>query len=80
MDIVTVKSLFMWCTLLNVVVLTISFLICTAAGDWVYRMHSKWFPMPRESFNVVIYSFLGMYKVLFFLFSLVPYLALTIIA
>ena len=54
MDIVTVKSLFMWCTLLNVVVLTISFLICTAAGDWVYRMHSKWFPMPRESFNVVI--------------------------
>jgi hypothetical protein len=42
-------------------------------------MHSKWFPMPRNTFNVVIYSFLGIYKMLFFAFSLVPYLALRIV-
>ena len=39
-------------------------------------MHSRWFPMPRQTFNVVIYSFLGVYKIAVFVFNLVPYVAL----
>jgi hypothetical protein len=76
MDIETFRSFFMWCSVLNGALLVISFLVCVTAGDWIYRMHSKWFPMPRESFNVVIYSFMGLYKILFFALSLVPYIAL----
>ncbi len=76
MDIPTVRTFFMWCTIFNAGVLLYAFLIFTFAGDWLYRMHGKWFPMPRETFNVVLYSFIGFYKVLITVFNLVPYLAL----
>jgi hypothetical protein len=42
-------------------------------------MHSKWFPMPREMFNVVIYSFIGLFKIVFLVFNVVPWVALLII-
>jgi hypothetical protein len=45
----------------------------------VYRMQSKWFPISRETFNVVIYSFLGLFKIVFLVFNLVPYVVLLIV-
>ena len=50
------------------------------APDFIYRTQSKWLPIPRETFNVIIYSFLGLVKVVFFFFNLTPYVALLIIA
>jgi len=80
MGIDTVREFFMWCTILNGVLLVLSFLILASAGDWVYRMQSKWFPISREAFYVAIYSFLGAFKIFFLMFNLVPYVALLIIA
>ena len=79
MDIQTVQAFFMWCTILNGALLVLSFLICAWAGDWIYRMHGKWFPISRETFNIAFYSFLGLYKILLFVFNLIPYIALLII-
>ena len=79
MDIQTLTNFFMWCTILNGALLTLSAIICMPAQDWVYSMHSKWFHIPREAFNVALYSFMGLFKIMFFTFNLVPYLALLII-
>ena len=79
MDIQTVREFFMWCTVINAVLLVVSFLMCASAGGWIYRMHSQWFPISREAFNVAIYSFLGVYKMFFIALNLVPYLALLIV-
>lgn len=79
MEIDSIRAFFMWCTILNIAFLSLSSLICVCAGDWVYRIHSKWFSIPREVFNVAMYSFLGLYKVLVFVFNLIPYVALLII-
>lgn len=79
MDIQTVRSFLMWCTIINGGLLLFSFLTCAYAKEWVYRMHGNWFPMPRETFDVAIYGFIGIMKVLFLLFNLVPYIALSII-
>ena len=49
------------------------------APDLVYRTQRTWFPIPRETFNVVIYSFLGLFKLLFLVFSAIPYLALLLV-
>ncbi len=68
----------MWCTILNGGLLIVSWVVCAFAGNWVYSMHSKWFPMPRETFNVVIYTFLGVYKILFWVFFAIPFIALKI--
>lgn len=80
MNIETLIRFFMWCTILNVVLLAFSFMIFAFASDFVYRMHSKWFPMPRETFNVVFYSFIGAYKLFVYVFNIVPWIALVIIA
>ena len=79
MDTETLTRFLMWCTIVNGGLLILTFLICVFGVDWVYRMHSKWFPMPRETFNVVIYSFLGLFKIFFLVFNVVPYVALLII-
>ena len=79
MDIVAVKAFFMWCTIINGALLVLSFLVCAYAGDWIYGMHSKWFPISREAFNVAIYSFLGIFKIFVLVFNLVPYIACVIV-
>jgi hypothetical protein len=52
---------------------------CIFAPDLVYLTQSKWFPIPRETFNVVVYSFIGLFKIVFIVFNVVPYIALLII-
>lgn len=80
MDMDTVRAFFMWCTILNGGLLVLSFLICAlTGGEWVYRLHSRWYPISREAFDVAMYSFMGLYKILVTVFNLVPYLALVIL-
>ena len=80
MDIQTVTTFFMWCTIMNGALLLLWTTMLLLAPNWVYQMQSKWFPMPKEIFNVVIYVFLGLFKIFFLFFNLVPYLALLIIS
>jgi len=79
MDITVIRSFFMWCTILNAGLLCLSFLITAFAGDFVYKVHTRWFPMPRETFNAILYAFIGMYKLMVFVFCVVPYVALLIV-
>lgn len=81
MDIAMLTKFFMWCTILNVGLLVLSFLVAAFGfgSDFVYRMHSKWFPMPRDTFNRVLYLLIGVYKIFVFVFNLVPWVALVII-
>ena len=79
MDIQTLTTFFMWCTILNVALLLFSSLMCICAGDWVYRIQSKLFSISKETFNVVIYSFIALYKLLVIVFILIPYIALLIV-
>ena len=79
MDIQTLTAFFMWCTIMNGALLVLWTTFCILAPDLVYRTQSKWFPIPRETFNVAIYSFLGVFKIVFLVFNLVPYVALLIV-
>ncbi len=80
MDTQTLTNFFMWCSLINFgILLFVTFFILMLSGDFVYRMHSKVFPMPRDTFNIVMYSFLGIYKILLFVFNIVPWIALLIV-
>jgi len=79
MDIQTLTRFFMWCTIINGALLVLGGAMCMFAPDFVYRTHSKWFPIPREAFNVAIYSFLGLFKIVFLVFNVAPYVALLIV-
>jgi hypothetical protein len=79
MEIAVIRTFLMWCTIINGGLLILSFLICAYAGDWVYQVHSRWFPISKEAFNVAIYAGIGFMKMVIIVFNLVPYLALVII-
>ena len=79
MDINTLQRVFMWCTIINGAWFVVAAMICVFAGDWVFRMQSKWFSISRDAFNVVIYSFFALFKIVFIVFNVVPYVALLIV-
>ena len=79
MNIQTLTSVFMWCTILNGGLLLFWTLMCLFVPDLVYSTQKRWFPIPRETFNIVMYAFLGAFKVVFLAFNLIPFLALLII-
>ena len=79
MDIETLTAFFMRCTVINGGIYLLWVVFCVGAPDVVYAMKSKLFPLPRETFNLVMYSFLGLFKILFIVFVLVPYIALEIV-
>ncbi len=79
MDMQTLTTFFMWCTIINGVLFFLATTLFLLAPDLVYRTQKIWFPIPRDTYNVVIYSFLGLFKIVFLFFNLVPYIALLII-
>jgi hypothetical protein len=76
MDIQALTTFFMWCTIIDGSLLILWTLFLVFAPDRVYRIQNSLFPIHRETYNAVMYAFLGLFKLLFLVFNLVPYLAL----
>ena len=79
MDMRTLTAFLGWCTIINIALFFLSAIMFIAAPDFVYSWHGQLFHMPREAFDVVLYSFLGLYKIVILVFNLVPYVALRIV-
>ena len=65
---------------MNYAVLIWWFLVFRFAHDWIYRVHSQWFPMPIETFKAIHYAGMAVYKIGVLLFGVVPYLALALVS
>ncbi|MGB5439317.1 MAG: DUF6868 family protein [Gammaproteobacteria bacterium] len=78
MDIQTLTTFFMWCTIINGSILLLWAAFCLLTPDLVYRTQSLFFPIPRQTFDVIIYAFLGLFKIFFLVFNVVPFVALLI--
>ena len=79
MDIQTLTSFFMWCTIINAGMLMLATLAFLTAPNFIFRLHSRWFSFSRESFDLVFYSFLGIFKLIVIVFNVVPWIVLLII-
>ena len=79
MDIQTLTSFFGWCTIINAGFFLFVTLFITIAPDLVYRLQIKFLPISRDTYNVVIYSFLGLVKIFLVVFNVVPYVALRLV-
>lgn len=66
------RSFFLWCAILNYVLLLWWFIVFRFAHDWLFRFHGKWFRLSVEG--------MAAYKIGIFLFALAPWLALLIIS
>jgi len=79
MDIQILTSFFMWCTIINIGFLIFLALVYLLIPNVTYRLQSKFIPISRETFDIVFYSFIGIFKVLVLVFFVVPWIALLII-
>jgi amino acid transporter len=79
MDIQTLTTFFMWCTIINLGLLILTSLVCIFLADFSYRMNNRFFSISRDAFNIGLFSFIGLFKIFVIVFNLVPYIALLII-
>lgn len=79
MRIETLRSMLAWCTLLNYAILLIWFFVVVFARGWLYRLHTQWFKLSEERFDMINYVGMMLFKLLILVFNLIPYLALRIL-
>ena len=79
MSIDTLREFLGWCSIINFSILMWWFAFIALAHDWVYRLHTRWFSLSVERFDAIHYAGMAFYKLLWFVFNMVPYLALLII-
>ena len=69
----------LWSAIINLGLLFISFFAFTLGGDFIYRIHGKWYDINKDHFNAIIYSGMIFYKICILFFNIVPYIVLRII-
>ncbi len=80
MDIATITEFFKWCTIINGGILLLITLLLRFTQDLAYKVHNRWFGITRKHYTKETYHFLGVFKLIFILFNLTPYLALLAIS
>lgn len=78
MTIEMMRQFFGWITLINLVLFIFTAVMCMTMRGLIQRMHGKMFGLSDEAINAFLYGYLGIYKIVFITFNLVPWIALTI--
>ena len=80
MNIDIVIDFFKWCSIINFSLLALSAIILPLAQDFIYAIHSRlWFSGSRQEHKQIIFKVFAYYKIIVFVFNIVPYIALRII-
>ena len=75
----TIQSILGWCIVINAGLLIWWFLFFTLGHDLMYRVHSRLFKMPVQTFDTFHYAGMAVYKVLIMVFNIAPYVAIRIV-
>ncbi len=68
------------CTLIGMGLLLFWFFMLVLAKGFVFGLHQRWFGIESSRLDELHYQGMTFFKLLIFVFNLVPYLALCIIA
>lgn len=68
------------CFLGGMVLLMVWFAGFAFAGDWIYQVHSRWFQIPRQSFDAIHYAGMAVTKIAIILFFLLPWIAIKLVS
>jgi hypothetical protein len=78
MTIKMVGKALLWCAVINYGILLVWFLFFVLAHDWMYLLHSRWFHLSVEQFDMLHYGGMSIFKLGIILLNVVPYIALRI--
>lgn len=79
MSLEQITELFKYMSIINTVLLIVVSILIMVLKDFVYRIHAKLFGINEGNLAVVIYGYLGAFKLLIIVFNIVPYIALVMI-
>lgn len=80
MNMALLKEFFGWMTLINLLVFIIAVFASLLLRGIIQRIHGKMFGLTPEAINAFLYGYLGVYKIVFTVFVLIPWIALTIMS
>ena len=75
-----ITTFFGWMAVLNLGLLILSSVLVMVLRKPICRMQGKMFGIKEETLSVVLYSWLGMYKIIVIVFCLMPYIALALMS
>ena len=76
MTVEVLRSFFGWMAVCNIAllcVMTFGILFCR---NMIYNLNCRWFDMPKEAVNAVLYAVIAWYKLVNIAFFVMPYLVL----
>ena len=77
----TVAEFLGWCTVINYSILILSAaMLASNVGSWAKGLHCRLFGIDKAKLDEKYFDFLANYKLLIFMFNLVPYFALKMLA
>ena len=79
MSIETLRSFFLWCSVLNYGLLMITVVLFWIAKDFLVKLVRIFVPLSEEKILEMTYNLIGLQKILLFVFFLVPTIALYLI-
>ncbi|MGI9163525.1 MAG: DUF6868 family protein [Mycobacterium sp.] len=71
-DLFALRQILIWSLVFNYVVLLVWFAVIALAHDWVYRLHTRWFALSRQSFDAIHYGGMAAYKIGTLLLNVAP--------
>ena len=78
MDIATLRSVLLWCGVVNYALLIVWFVMAVPARSWTLKVWGRFFRLTPEQFDLLNFAGMAFYKVLVLVFNLVPWLVLTL--
>jgi phosphoglycerol transferase MdoB-like AlkP superfamily enzyme len=72
------KRVLAWSIIINYLILIIWFFVFVLAHDQLRDLHTRWFKLSAEQFDLANYLGIAIYKIGIMLFFLVPYIAMRI--
>lgn len=79
MSVETLRSVLLWCAILNYGVLILWFAVYTLARHQLHQLWARWFHLSPERFDALCFASMAGYKLAVIVFNLVPWLALRIV-
>jgi hypothetical protein len=70
------KTFLLYCTVFNLLLVTLWFLVFTFAHDSVYKLHKLWFQISVAQFDNLHYTGIMIYKIGFYFLNLAPLISL----
>jgi hypothetical protein len=79
MSIETVRSFFLWCSVINYGFLLLWAVVIRFWREGAYRLWGRLFPLPQPQFDALTLAGMTLYKLGILLFNIVPCIALYLV-